>query len=89
MALAQKVPVLGMLHLVIFLVSQHGQGFMCSITDYSLERQPRGGSLNHLAKMEDTIGHRPLIKDHPYVSEIGVPPQQTRGSDEKRQLSVS
>jgi hypothetical protein len=47
-----------------------------------LERPPQGGSLDHLANMADTIGHRLLIYDHPYVPVIGVPSKQPQGSDE-------
>jgi hypothetical protein len=58
---AQEVTVLGMLHLVVLIVTQHGQCFMCSISNSSIERPPRSSNLDHLANTVDTIGRRPLI----------------------------
>jgi hypothetical protein len=75
-----------MLHLINLLMSQDGQSFTCSNPDTSLECLPRCGSLDHLA---DTIGHRPLIDDHPYVPQVSVPSKQPRGSDEKWGLDIS
>jgi hypothetical protein len=70
---AQKVPILGMLNLVIFLVAHCNQGFMCIIMNSALKHPPRGDSLDHLANTADTIDHRTLVHDHPYVPEVGVP----------------
>jgi hypothetical protein len=67
---AWEVAVLRMLHLIILHMSQDGQSFTCSISHSSLERAPRDESLDHLAA---TIGHRHLVYDHMYMSEIRVP----------------
>jgi hypothetical protein len=73
MGSAWKAPVLGMLHLAIFLVAQRGQVFSCSIVNSSLEDPPRCDSLDHLVNTAHTIDRRPIIQDHPYMPEIGVP----------------
>jgi hypothetical protein len=62
--LAQKVSILGVLHLVIFHMTLRDQSFSCS--------------LNHLSNTVDTIGI--LIYDHPHVQEIGIPLKQPWGS---------
>jgi hypothetical protein len=72
MGLAQKMLVLGMLHLVVVHMVECGQGFACSIANSTLERPPRGGSLDHLVNTVDMVGHRPLVQDHPYMPHIGV-----------------
>jgi hypothetical protein len=75
--------------LVVLIVMQHSQGFTCSISNSSLECPPWSGSLDRLVNMADTIGHRLLIYDHPYVLEIGVPSHQPWGFDEERGLTIT
>jgi hypothetical protein len=80
---ARGVVVLGMLHLVIIVVSQDGQSFLCSISHSSIECPLQYGSLDHLADTVDAIGHRPIIDDHTYVPWVSVPSRQPQGSDKK------
>jgi hypothetical protein len=68
---------------------QYGQSFSCNVTDSSLKRPPRSGSLDHLAKVVDIIGRRLLLDDHPHMPEIGVPTKQPRGSDKKWGLTIT
>jgi hypothetical protein len=87
--LARKVPILGMLHLVVLVVTQCNQSFTCSISNSSLERPSQGDNLNHLANMADTISRILLIYDHPHMPEIGVPSQQPRGSDVEWGIAIT
>jgi hypothetical protein len=57
---------------------------MCTIVNSTLKRLTRDRILNHLANMADTINRRPLVQDHPYVPEVGVPSQQPWGSNKER-----
>jgi hypothetical protein len=57
---------------------------MCIIVNSTLKRLTRDRILNHLANMADTINRRPLVQDHPYVPEVGVPSQQPWGSNKER-----
>jgi hypothetical protein len=79
---AWKVSILGVLHLVIYLVMQCGQSFSCNISNSTLERPPWGSNLDHLVDTADIISRKLLICDHLHVPEIGVPSKQPRGSDE-------
>jgi hypothetical protein len=78
-----------MLYLVIFFMMKYSQSFSCSISHSSLDRPPRGGSLNHLANMADMIGRRLVVYDHMYMPEIRVPSKQPQGSNEERGLTIT
>jgi hypothetical protein len=78
--------VLGVLHLIVLLVAQHGQGLVGSISYSSLECQPQGSSFKYLA---DAIGSRLLVQHHPYILDVCGSLQQARCSDEEWRLTKS
>jgi hypothetical protein len=73
LSVAWEMVVLRLLHLFLRFRSQQHQSFSWSISHASLERPPWCGSLDHVTDAANTIGHWPLIDDHPHKPKYEFP----------------